>query len=90
MTVRLSTEGTIDLIGHCYSEDAESLQQHLLDRPGASVNWSACEHLHAAVLQVLLVANTAISGRPAGAFLEEHVAPLLKASTRINDIEASG
>ena len=77
MTVHLSTTGTIDLVGHCSSEDAEVLQRHLLDHPGASVNWSACDQLHAAVLQILLAAKPAVCGMAAGAFLNAHVAPML-------------
>jgi hypothetical protein len=80
MTVRLSANGTIELTGHCPSEDAETLQRHLLEQPGAIVNWTACEHLHAAVLQILLAANPMLSGMPAGAFLRAHVAPLLNVS----------
>ena len=79
MTVRLSN-GAIELIGACSSEDAEILQRHLLDQPGATVNWGACEQLHAAVLQTLLVANPVMRGMPANAFLAAHVAPLLNAS----------
>ena len=80
MTVQLSTNGTIDLIGHCSSEDAELLQRYLLDLPGASVSWGACEHLHTAVLQILLAANPVLSDIPSNAFLKAHVAPLLNVS----------
>ena len=80
MTVQVSTNGTIRLIGQCPSDDAEALQRHLLNQPGASVDWSGCEQLHAAVLQILLAANPVLNDMPAGAFLKAHVAPLLNVS----------
>lgn len=78
MTVRLAADGAIDLLGSCSSEDAETLQRLLLDHPGATVNWGACEQLHAAVLQILMAAGPALSGMPDAAFLRTHIAPLLR------------
>jgi len=77
MTVSLKTDGTIELSGQCGAEDAEALQRHLLAGPGATVEWSGCEHLHSAVIQVLLVARPRIRGSPSGAFLRAHIAPLV-------------
>ena len=77
MTVRLTEGGSIELSGHCTSEDAEILLRHLIDGPGRSIEWSACEHLHCAVLQVLLAARPPLVGLPEDAFLRQHVAPLL-------------
>jgi hypothetical protein len=82
MTVGTRSGGFIELSGHCGVEDAEILQRHLLAAPGAEINWDTCQHLHAAVLQVLLVARPLVQGVPASPFLRKHVAPLLQPSTR--------
>jgi ATP-dependent Clp protease ATP-binding subunit ClpA len=53
----LSMEGAIaSLCGHVAIEEAEALAEWLRATPDAVVNLSACEALHSAVLQVLLVA----------------------------------
>jgi hypothetical protein len=80
MTVRATAEGTIELSGRCGVEEAEVLQRHLLAGPRSTVEWSACEHLHSAVVQVLLVGRPRIRGAPSDAFLRTHVAPLLERS----------
>lgn len=77
MTVRL-TDGTIHLEGRCCVEDAEGLQGYLLAAPESAVEWGACERLHSAVLQVLLIARPRISGAPPSAFLRTHIEPLLR------------
>ena len=77
MTVRLTPDGTIALSDVCGVEDAEVLQGHLLAAPESTVEWSACQHLHSAVLQVLLIAGPRLRGVPASAFLRTHVKPLL-------------
>jgi hypothetical protein len=43
-------------------EDAEALLEWLKKQAKPAVNLSKCKHLHAAVLQVLLVTRPAISG----------------------------
>ncbi len=77
MTVHVTAEGVIQLSGRCGVEDAEALQRELLAAPRSTVEWSLCEQLHAAVLQVLLVGKPRIRGAPATAFLKAHVVPLL-------------
>ncbi len=77
MTVQLAPDGVIALSGRCGAEDAEVLQGHLLAAPDSSVEWSACQHLHSAVLQVLLIAKPRLRGVPPSAFLRTHVEPLL-------------
>ena len=77
MTVHVNSKGVIDLAGRCGAEDAEVLQQHLLARPGSPVEWLNCEQLHAAVLQVLLVAAPRMTGAPGNEFLKKHIAPIL-------------
>jgi hypothetical protein len=82
MTARLATGGGIELSGRCGVEDAEALQHLLLANPESAVEWSACEHLHSAVIQLLLVARPRIRGMPSNAFLRAHIAPLLQGSPR--------
>jgi hypothetical protein len=77
MTVRKTPEGNIELSGHCGVEDAEPLLRELLASGVSPVQWHACEHLHSAVLRVLLVANAPMQGVPPSWFLRTHVAPLL-------------
>ena len=78
MTVRVTAEGGIELSGRCGVEDAEVLQRHLLAAPRSTVEWSFCEHLHSAVVQVLLVGKPRIRGSPSNAFLRAHIAPLVQ------------
>lgn len=80
MTVELQAQGTIVLAGRCPSEDAEVLLQHLLACPLATVDWSACESAHTAVIQVLLAAKPKLLGPPKNAFLAQSVEPLLESS----------
>jgi hypothetical protein len=77
MTVTVSPSGTIELSGACPVEDAEVLLQHLSSAPGATVDWTACESAHTAVIQVMLVARVRPVGPPLGRFLREQVDSLL-------------
>ena len=77
MTVHVNSEGAVELSGHCGVEDAEVLQRLLLAAPGSTVEWGNCEHLHSAVLQVLLVGKSRLHGEPKNAFLRAHVAPIV-------------
>jgi hypothetical protein len=43
-------------------EDAEGLLEWLKKQPKPAVNLSKCQHMHAAVLQVLLTCRPAING----------------------------
>jgi hypothetical protein len=76
MSVR-QTPGVAILSGRCGVEDAEVLQRLLSANPEATVECTACEHLHAAVLQVLLVAKPRVRGSPSGAFVRTHLWPLV-------------
>jgi len=78
MTVRVTAEGVIELAGRCGVEDAEVLQRQLLAAPRSTVEWGTCEHLHSAVIQVLLVGKPRIRGVPSDAFLRAHIAPLVQ------------
>lgn len=80
MTVRSTADGTIELAGRCGVEDAEALQGFLLEAPRSTVEWSGCQHLHSAVLQVLLIGKPRVLGTPSNTFLRTHVAPLLRSA----------
>lgn len=81
MTVTKKDQGVIELSGVCGVEDAETLQRYLLADPGSTVVWSECEHLHSAVIQVLLVGSPRVHGAPKNAFLRTHIAPVVGRST---------
>lgn len=80
MTVELREGAVIELSGACGVDDAEVLQRGLLAAPDSTVRWDTCEHLHTAVLQVLLASRPRVSGVPPNPFLAKHVAPLLRSS----------
>ena len=80
MTVRVATDGTIELDGACPIEDAEKLQQYLIADPQARVDWRSCDSAHTSVIQILLAAKPLLRGPPAGDFLRNHVSPLLTPS----------
>jgi hypothetical protein len=78
MTVRSTADGAIELSGRCGVEDAEALQRQLLAAPRSTVEWSNCEQLHSAVIQVLLAGKPQVLGSPSNAFLRAHIAPLVQ------------
>ena len=57
------------LEGNVSVEDAETLAQWLQQQGDPAVNLARCEHLHAAVLQVLLALRPKVKGRPTDALL---------------------
>lgn len=60
---RHDDNGTILLEGVCSVEDAESLLQLLQATPRAPVDWTRSNHLHTAVLQVILATRPTLVGR---------------------------
>ncbi len=48
----------------CTIEEAETLLEWLLDNPKGKVNFKQCEHIHTAILQVLMVIKPMISSYP--------------------------
>jgi hypothetical protein len=73
LTVKRIDNESIALLGDCPSEDAEKLLQCLLESSSASVNWSECERMHTAVVQVLLASGCRLTGTPTGSFLNRYV-----------------
>lgn len=66
---------SVTLQGRISAEDAEELQQWLKSQPRAAVNVGKCEHMHAAVLQVLLALRPRVTGTPADPWLQAALAP---------------
>jgi hypothetical protein len=67
----------IELVGTCAAADAEPLLQLLLASPGAAIDWRDCRGAHTAVIQVLMAARPKLLGPPAGAGLQQWVAPAI-------------
>ncbi|HEX4179986.1 MAG TPA: hypothetical protein VHY32_04285 [Caulobacteraceae bacterium] len=78
MTVRLTNEGLISLEGVVLVEDAEPLLQLLLTHPAAAIDWRACDHAHAAIIQILMASGIAPIGPPSGVFMRTVVEPALE------------
>jgi len=51
--------------GSCNVEEAETFFEWLLDKPGRTVNFKTCTHIHTAILQVLMYYKPEISVAPA-------------------------
>ena len=58
------TERVAYLQGVCDSDEAELLWQWLQQHAKGKVNLKDCEHLHTAVLQVLLMMHPVITAKP--------------------------
>ncbi len=59
----------VALHGHCRVEDAEVLASLLHDTPGVTLDVSACESLHSAIVQAILAFDVPVVGRPVDPFL---------------------
>jgi hypothetical protein len=69
-----------ELAGVCGVTEAETLLAWLLDHPTAQVDLGDCQHLHTAVLQVLLALKPAVAVEPADPLVAEWLLPLLAGS----------
>ena len=76
MSVRLDGN-VIILEGQCRVEDAEPLLGWLQTDRGRTVDLTDAEHLHAAVLQVLMALQPAVRGTARDAFLRDWITPAL-------------
>jgi hypothetical protein len=81
MTVRLETT-VIHLEGECRVEDAEPLYALLRDGAGRSVDLSMAGHLHAAVVQVLVLLQPRVEGPVGDPFTARWLNPLLTSVRR--------
>jgi hypothetical protein len=75
MTVRRQDNGAITLDGVCGVEDAEPLLQMLLATPEAPLDWTRCEHLHTAVVQVVLAAGPELVGQCGDPWVGQWITP---------------
>lgn len=73
--------GVIRLEGNCTIEEAEDLHRWLGEQPGAQVDLRPCTHLHAALLQLLLVWRPRVM-LPEDARLRGVLAPALTAGSK--------
>ncbi|MBU8540624.1 hypothetical protein [Falsiroseomonas tokyonensis] len=76
MTVRLD-DTVIRLEGACHLEDADALTILLQTGEARPVDLSACEALHAAVVQALLALKPSLTGLPPSPFLRDLLLPAL-------------
>jgi anti-anti-sigma regulatory factor len=67
----------VALEGICRVEDAEPLLRWLQADPSRIIDLSETEHLHAAVLQVLMALRPRLSGTAKDAFLRDWITPAL-------------
>jgi hypothetical protein len=81
MTVRRSSAGTILLEGDCPVEDAETLLQLVQANSGAAIDWTSCQYLHTAVLQVVLAAARSVVGPCGDDFVGRWIEPGLGGSS---------
>jgi hypothetical protein len=77
MTVTVGAQGVIRMEGVCALDDAELLLRHLSNNPSAAVDWTGCDYVHTAVVQVLMAARASMLGAPLHPFLRDHLAALL-------------
>jgi hypothetical protein len=80
MTVRVSADGAIVLVGSCPSEDAEVLLQELIAAPAAAVDLRRCDFAHTAVIQVLMALKPKVLGPPGDHPMWQWVYPLLNSN----------
>lgn len=72
MTVSLD-DNIVYLAGRCRVEDAEPLLRHLTAADPPAVDISKAEHIHSAVLQVLLAARPRIHGGDPCSFIGQWI-----------------
>ena len=78
MPIELNDDRAV-LNGVCCVEEAEGLLSWVMQHPGAPVDASSCEHLHSAVLQVLMARRPPLSAAPASGPLQQVLQPLMAA-----------
>ena len=80
----------IVLEGPCRVEDAEPLLGYLQADRGRIVDLTGAEHLHAAVLQVLMALSPALRGSAKDAFIRDWIVPALGTSTPVDKASQGG
>jgi hypothetical protein len=77
VSVRQGEDGVIVLEGSCPVEDAEPLLQLLQGTPSATCDWTGCDQLHAAVVQILLMAAPVMTGPCRNPWIEQWIGPAI-------------
>jgi hypothetical protein len=75
VSVHQDDSGAIILEGNCSVEDAESLLCLLQTTPAATVDWTRCDRLHTAVLQVIIALAPALAGPCGDPWVDQWVTP---------------
>jgi len=57
--------------GQCRLEEANLLFEWLEQNPGAKIDMADCEHIHTALMQILMVAKPEVLAPPAHQFLRQ-------------------
>jgi hypothetical protein len=78
VSVRRDDSGKVFLEGRCPVEDAEQLLQMLQSNPGASCDLTLCNHLHTAVVQVILAARPPLIGPCGDAWVEQWIVSIAR------------
>ena len=76
MTIR-TVETMIHLEGVCGVEEAETLAALLEEDRAWEIDLSGCHHMHAALVQALLVFRPTLRGLPEDVFMKGHLYPAL-------------
>ncbi|MGN7611812.1 hypothetical protein ACQZV8_06975 [Magnetococcales bacterium HHB-1] len=84
------TETEALLIDVCTIDEAEQLFEWLLKHPDGALNLGQCEHIHTAILQILMALRPRVVMAPKNAFLSQPVFaemfwPDLNGETSISD-----
>lgn len=78
MPIEFSDDRAV-LNGVCCVEEAEGLLSWVMQHPDAPVDAAACEHVHSAVLQVLMARRPPIATLPAAGPLKQVLQSLVAA-----------
>lgn len=79
--MNITRDGDIIVLhGHCRVEDAEPLAALLQEVSSVTIDVSACESLHSAVVQAILAFGVPVVGRPADPFLASLLIPAMARS----------
>jgi hypothetical protein len=83
MSVRLEGQ-VVRLEGPCRVEDAEPLLAWLQADSSRSVDLTGAEHVHAAVVQVLMALRPPLEGESRDPFVRDRLVPLLRGAGPID------
>jgi hypothetical protein len=73
VSLRRDADGTIVLHGSCPVDEADALHRLLLSDPTARLDWTQCNHLHSAILQLVLAARPILTGACGDPFINRWI-----------------